>query len=94
MSQLTLDSEITAVPLIKNFFFYLLLIRNKDFLGLFDHGLWLQVFLCKFVLPGVEKLPTWHTGKDQVGRVRIEVHINLHTVGVNGTWSLPLLFQG
>lgn len=73
---------------------YLLLIRDKDLLGLFDHGLGLQVFLGKLVLPRVEELPARHAGEDQVGRVGIEVHIYLHAVGVDGTGGLPLLFQG
>lgn len=71
-----------------------MLIGDKDLLGLFDHGLGLQVLLCKLVLPRVEELPTWHAGEDQVGRVRIEVHIHLHAVGVDGTGRLPLLLQG
>lgn len=73
---------------------YLLLIGDKDLLGLLDHGLGLQVLLCKLVLPRVEQLPAWHTGQNQVGGVGVEVHIHLHAVGVDGTGCLPLLFQG
>lgn len=63
---------------------YLLLIRDKDLLGLFDHGLGLQVLLSANLCFRVEELPAGHAGQDQVGRVRIEVHIYLTQLGSMG----------
>lgn len=67
---------------------YLLVVWNKDFLGLLDHWLRLQLLLRKLVLAWVEQLPPRHAGQDEVCGIWLEMNVHLNGFWVNGGWSV------
>lgn len=69
---------------------YLLLIRNKHFLGLLDHRLRLQLLVRELVFARVEQLSSRHTGQDQVCGIRLEINIHLDGIWVDGGGSVAL----
>lgn len=67
---------------------YLLVVWNKDLLGLLDHWLRFQLLLRKLVLAWVEQLPPRHAGQDKVCGVWLEMNVHLNGFWVNGGWSV------
>lgn len=53
-------------------------IWNKHFPGLLNHGLRLQLVICKAMPARIKRLLTRHAGQGEVSGVRIKVH---HDVG-------------
>lgn len=62
---------------------HLLLVRDKHFLGLLDHWLWLEVLITKAMLAWVKQLTAWHTGKYQVCWVGFKIHVHLNFFWIN-----------
>lgn len=69
---------------------YLLVVWNKDFLGLLDHRLRFQLLIRKPVLARVEQLPPRHAGQDEVCGIWLEINVHLNGFWVNGGWSVAL----
>lgn len=67
---------------------YLLLVRDKHFLCLLDHGLRLQLLVRELVLTRVEQLSARHAGQHQVCGIWLEVDVHLYGVRVNGRWRV------
>lgn len=67
---------------------YLLVIWDKDFLGLLDHWLRFQLVFRKLVLAWVEQLPPRHTGQNKVRGIRLEIDVHLNGFWINGGRSV------
>lgn len=69
---------------------YLLVVWNKDLLGLLYHGLRFQLLHRKLVLARVEELPPGHAGQNQVCGIWLEINVHLNGFWVNGGRSVAL----
>ena len=72
---------------------YLQVLWDEDLPSFLDHGLWFQLLGRELAFARVEHLLTRHAGQSQVGRVGLVSDRDLDGVWIDGTGSVPGVWE-